>query len=225
MPITPVKIPKVIKSIFPNYVWDIDTTEKVLYLTFDDGPTPEITNWILNILNEYNAKATFFCIGANVEKYPNLFQNILKEGHSIGNHTQHHIKGWNTKKEAYLKDVATCETIFKSQVLNSTSQNTNRKSLTVNLFRPPYGKITPKQGISLMALGYNIIMWDVLSFDWDKSVTQDQCFNNVISKAKTGSIIVFHDSVKASKNMTYTLPKVLDYFSKRGFSFMPLDML
>ncbi|GAL87997.1 polysaccharide deacetylase family protein [Jejuia pallidilutea] len=216
MPLIPVKTPKVIKSIFPNYVWNIDTTEKVIYLTFDDGPTPQITNWILNILNQYNAKATFFCIGANVEKYPDVFQGILNENHRVGNHTQHHIKGWKTKNKAYIKNVEKAQKVFELNLQNSELR-------IQNLFRPPYGKITFKQGKTLMALGYKIIMWDVLSFDWDKSITQERCFNNVTSKAKPGSIVVFHDSVKASKHMMYTLPKVLEHFSKKGYSFKALE--
>lgn len=222
MPLTPVKTPKVVKSLFPNYTWDIDTTEKEIYLTFDDGPTPEITEWTLDILNQYDAKATFFCIGANVEKHPDIFKSIIENKHAIGNHTQEHIKGWKTNTKDYLNDVEACETIFKSQIPSSLSEIVNRKSLIVNLFRPPYGKITPKQGKRLIALGYNIVMWDVLSFDWDNTVTPEQCFNNVISKVKNGSIIVFHDSLKASHNMQYTLPKVLEYYGKAGYSFKRL---
>ncbi|SFZ90722.1 Peptidoglycan/xylan/chitin deacetylase, PgdA/CDA1 family [Flaviramulus basaltis] len=213
MTLTPIKTPLVAKKLFPNYIWDIHTTEKVIYLTFDDGPTPEITNWILAILKPYHAKATFFCIGNNIEKHPEIFQNLLNSGHTIGNHTQNHIKGWKTKAKEYLKDVDKAEKVILSQ--NKTASKTN-------LFRPPYGRITPKQGKNLMALGYKIIMWDVLSFDWEKSITQETCLNNVVSKAKNGSIIVFHDSLKASKNMQYALPKVLEYFSKKGFRFESL---
>ena len=214
MTLTPVKTPLVAKKMFPNYIWDIATKDKIIYLTFDDGPTPEITNWTLNTLKKYNAKATFFCIGNNVEKHPNIFQNILDEGHAIGNHTQNHIKGWKTKTNDYLANIELCENVFK---------NRTPKSSIVNLFRPPYGQITPKQGKKLIALGYKIIMWDVLSFDWEKEVSKETCLNNVTSKATNGSIIVFHDSIKASKNMQFTLPKVLDYFSKKGFKFESLS--
>lgn len=216
MPLTPVKTPKVVKSLFPNYTWDIDTTEKEIYLTFDDGPTPEITAWTLDILNQYSAKATFFCIGANVEKHPDIFKSILENGHTIGNHTQEHIKGWKTATKAYVKNIEKAQKVFESNIQNSEFR-------IQNLFRPPYGKITPKQGKRLLALGYNIVMWDVLSFDWDNTVTPEQCFNNVISKVKNGSIIVFHDSVKASNNMQYTLPKVLAYYSKSGYKFKSLN--
>lgn len=225
MPLTPVKTPKVVKSLFPNYVWNINTSKKHIYLTFDDGPTPEITNFVLNTLTPYNAKATFFCIGANVEKYPNIFQDILNQGHVIGNHTQRHIMGWQTKKKAYLKDVDACEAVFKSQILSTYPKIANRPSLTTNLFRPPYGKITPNQGKQLMAIGYNIIMWDVLSFDWDKTVSKENCLNNVISRAHNGSIIVFHDSTKASQNMQFALPKVLEYYSNLGYQFKSLNAL
>ncbi|TBN00242.1 polysaccharide deacetylase family protein [Hyunsoonleella flava] len=225
MPLTPVKTPKVVKSLFPNYVWNIDTLEKEIYLTFDDGPTPEITEWTLNILEQYQAKATFFCIGANVEKHPEIFKKILDAGHSIGNHTQHHIKGWKVKNKAYLKDVEACETVYKSQMRSSNSEIVNQKSLIANFFRPPYGKITPKQGKSLIEKGYSIVMWDVLSFDWDKNVSKEECYNNVVSKAKNGSIIVFHDSVKASKNMQYALPKVLEHYSKSEYEFRGLNSL
>lgn len=223
MPLAPIKTPKVVKALFPNYVWNIDTTEKAIYLTFDDGPTPEITTWVLHQLDAYNAKATFFCIGANVEKHSEIFQDILSKGHTIGNHTQHHIKGWKANTKAYLEDVEACEAVFKSQtVKNPKFQIPDSKFQIVNLFRPPYGKITPKQGKALMELGYNIIMWDVLSFDWDKTVSKETCFSNVISKAKNGSIIVFHDSVKASKNMQYALPKVLEFYSNAGYEFKAL---
>ncbi|WP_431132482.1 polysaccharide deacetylase family protein [Psychroserpens mesophilus] len=211
MNITPVKTPLVAKKIFPNYVWDISTHRKELYLTFDDGPTPEITNWTLNTLKEFDAKATFFCIGTNIAKHPDIFQNIIKDHHAIGNHTQHHVKGWKTKTETYV-----------AEVLETEKQIQLQQPEPSYLFRPPYGQIKPKQGKQLMALGYQIIMWDVLSFDWQKEFSGDECVDNVISKSKNGSIIVFHDSIKASKNMMYALPKVLDFFSKAGFKFKAL---
>ena len=221
MTLTPIKTPLVAKKLFPNYIWDINTLEKEIYLTFDDGPTPQITNWTLNVLKQYNAKATFFCIGNNIQKHPDIFQNILNDGHVIGNHTQNHIKGWKNSAKAYLKNTLEAQELIDYQIPSSLI--INRQSLNPNLFRPPYGRITPKQGKKLMELGYKIIMWDVLSFDWDKNITQETCLKNVVSKAKNGSIVVFHDSVKASKNMQYALPKVLDYFGEKGFSFKPLN--
>ena len=212
MDFTPIKTPLAAKKMFPNYVWDVQSNEKVIYLTFDDGPTPEITNWTLNTLKKYNAKATFFCIGNNIEKHPDIFQNILDEGHAIGNHTFNHVKGWKTKIKNYLEEVHKAQKIIKFH-----------ESSSVNLFRPPYGQITPKQGKKLIEKGYKIIMWDVLSFDWDKSVMPETCLNNVIDKTVNGSIIVFHDSIKASKNMQYALPKVLDYFSGKEYTFKSLE--
>ncbi|WP_298761429.1 polysaccharide deacetylase family protein [uncultured Psychroserpens sp.] len=212
MKIAPVKMPIVAKKMFPNYVWDVATNDKELYLTFDDGPTPKITDWTLNTLNDYNAKASFFCIGSNVEKYPNIFKNIIDNGHTVGNHTQHHVKGWTTKTKDYLKEAKTAQ----------TSINSYKNSETQLLFRPPYGQIKPKQGKKLINLGYQIIMWDVLSFDWEKEISEEKCLENVMSKSKKGSIIVFHDSVKASRNLMYTLPKVLELFSDKGFVFKAL---
>lgn len=201
------------KKIFPNYIWDIPTHTKDLYLTFDDGPTPEITKWTLDILKQYDAKATFFCIGANIEKHPDIFLKTISDGHSIGNHTQHHIKGWKTKTNDYI-----------TEVLEAEKQIEEQQSKKSNLFRPPYGQIKPEQGKKLIDLGYKIIMWDVLSFDWEKEISEEECLHNVISKSKQGSIIVFHDSVKASKNMMYALPKVLEYFTKAGYKFKSLNV-
>ncbi|WP_111307700.1 polysaccharide deacetylase family protein [Confluentibacter sediminis] len=215
MTFAPVKIPLVAKKMFPNYVWDIPTKDKILYLTFDDGPTPEITDWTLNTLKAFNAKATFFCIGKNIANHPDIFQNVLNDGHAIGNHTYNHIKGWKTKAADYLLDIKKTQDMINSQMNNSLSSK-------VNLFRPPYGQITPKQGKELMLLGYKIVMWDIISFDWDKTISEDTCLKNVISKSTSGSVIVFHDSVKASKNMQYTLPKTLEYFSDKGYNFRPL---
>ena len=217
MTLTPVKTPLLIKKMLPNYIWSLDTSEKIIYLTFDDGPTPEITHWTLNLLKSYQAKATFFCIGHNIEKYPNIFQDILRDGHAIGNHTNNHIKGWKTKTKDYIKNTTEATEIINDQI--QYSNIVNRKSEFVNLFRPPYGQISPKQGKKLIELGYKIIMWDVLSFDWDKSIKKEECLNNVVSNTVNGSIVVFHDSNKAAKNMQYALPKVLDYFDKRGYIF------
>ena len=213
MTIIPAKIPSITKRIFPNYVWDFSSRDKTIYLTFDDGPTPEITTWTLEQLNKYNAKATFFCIGSNVEKHPEIFKTILKNGHSIGNHTHNHLKGWQTSKKDYLQNVKQAEDIIDFNQLNKIQENKQK------LFRPPYGKIKPSQGKKLIELGYKIIMWSVITFDWEESITKEECLKNAIENTSEGNIIVFHDSVKASKNMMYALPKVLDYFSKKGFAF------
>ena len=215
MTLTPIKTPILVKRMFPSYIWNIPTTNKTIYLTFDDGPTPEITNWTLETLKRFDAKATFFCIGNNVENHPEIFQNILNDGHNIGNHTYNHIKGWKTKTKDYLHNIKLCDDVFKAQ--NSELRTQNSK-----LFRPPYGQIKPKQGRKLIKQDYKIIMWDVLSFDWDKNVSKETCLNNVLNKTTKGSIIVFHDSVKASKNMQYALPKVLEHFSKLEYQFKAL---
>ncbi|KJD35147.1 polysaccharide deacetylase [Tamlana sedimentorum] len=211
MNIIPVKTPLVVKKMFPKYIWDIPTTKRVLYLTFDDGPTPEITHWVLKTLKQYQAKATFFCIGDNVKKHPEILKDVLAEGHTVGNHTQNHLKGWKTSTKRYLENTLEAKKTISS-VIDTSMQ-------TCNLFRPPYGKITNKQGKKLLALGYKIIMWDVISFDWDKNISNEACLNNVITKVKRGSIVVFHDSVKAQKNMQFALPKVLEHFYKLGFTF------
>ncbi len=223
MTLTPIKTPLAAKKIFSNYIWDIPSTDKTIYLTFDDGPTPKITNWVLDTLKEYNAKATFFCIGNNIKKYPDIFQNILDDGHSIGNHTHNHVKGWKTKTKDYLRNIEEAQRVINGEIPNNNFVTDHHHSLIANLFRPPYGQITPKQGKKLIALGYKIIMWDVLSFDWGENVSKETCLDNVTSKATSGSIIVFHDSVKASKNMQYALPKVLEFFSKKGYTFEAIN--
>ena len=218
MTLTPVKTPFVIKKMFPNYIWDISTNEKIIYLTFDDGPTPEITNWTLDTLKAYQAKATFFCIGNNIKKYPRIFRSIIENGHAIGNHTQNHVKGWKTKTPDYLTEVNGAE----KNIQKEKPQQQTATSSDVKLFRPPYGKIKRAQGKQLISLGYKIIMWDILSFDWQNSINETTCLKNVISKTKSGSIVVFHDSEKASKNMQYALPKVLKHFSEQGYQFKSL---
>jgi peptidoglycan/xylan/chitin deacetylase (PgdA/CDA1 family) len=195
---------------FSNYVWGIPNNENSVYLTFDDGPTPEITQWTLLQLKKYNAKATFFCIGNNVEKHPEIFNSVIQQGHAIGNHTFNHLNGWKTETETYIKNAKQCEI----RISNQQSEINNLKS---KLFRPPYGKIKSKQAKKLMELGYKIIMWDVLSADFDSSITPEKCLNNVISNVQSGSIIVFHDSVKGFKNLEYVLPKTLEFLKQNGY--------
>jgi peptidoglycan/xylan/chitin deacetylase (PgdA/CDA1 family) len=220
MQIIPAKTPGFVKTLFPNFVWNINTEQKELYLTFDDGPTPEITDWVLQTLNKFEAKATFFCIGNNIEKHPDIFQNILAEEHAIGNHTYNHLKGWKHKTKDYIEDVLNTQDLMNFQIQNS--EIVNREPSLVKLFRPPYGKFKNKQSKKLLELDYRIILWDVLSYDWDSSVSEQTCFNNVTSAAKEGSIIVFHDSLKASRNLKHVLPQVLEYYSEKGFSFKRL---
>jgi peptidoglycan/xylan/chitin deacetylase (PgdA/CDA1 family) len=214
MEFIPAKLPLFVKRLFPHYVWNISTEEKVIYLTFDDGPTPKITNWTLDVLAQYQAKATFFCLGYNVEKHPEIFQNIVEKGHAIGNHTYNHPHGWKSSTDAYLDNVIQAQDIIDFQL----------QQLTIdNLFRPPYGQISKRQGRRLIDLGYTIIMWSVLAIDWSSKTTKERALKNVIKNAKNGSIVVFHDSEKASKNMQYALPKMLEYFSNKGFKFQSLN--
>ncbi|RAR48129.1 polysaccharide deacetylase family protein [Flavobacterium lacus] len=203
-----IKTNPIIKRIFSNYVWSIPNNEKKVFLTFDDGPTPEITKWVLEQLKAYDCKATFFCIGNNIEKHPELFNQLITEGHAIGNHTFNHVKGWNTPNKTYIKEVEKCEELMKA---------TSIKTLPSKLFRPPYGKIKPLQSIKLRKLGYKIIMWDVLSADYKKEISREKCLENVLKNVESGSIIVFHDSIKAFANLEYVLPKTLQFLSENGY--------
>lgn len=196
-----VKSPAIVKKYYPRLVWDIPNKENKIYLTFDDGPIPEITEWVLDILNQYNIKATFFCLGCNVAKNPIIFEQIKLDGHAIGNHSYHHLSGWDSNDEDYLNNIKKAN-----------------KLLNTKLFRPPYGRIKKSQIASLIE-DYKIIMWDVLSGDFDPKTTPEKCYNNVIKNTKTGSVIVFHDSVKASENLKYALPKAIEYLLEQGFKF------
>ena len=197
------KIPGFVGKIFKDRVWKIDTDEKVLYLTFDDGPHPQATSFVLNELKKVNAKATFFCIGKNVAAEQRIYQQLLDEGHSVGNHTHNHLNGWKTATDTYINNIREA-----SQLIHSS------------LFRPPYGRIRKEQGRLLRRVnGFRIIMWDVLSGDFDQQLSPQKCLDHILQKTTKGSIIVFHDSQKALKNMQYALPGVLKHFSQSGFSF------
>ena len=203
-----VKTNKWIKKIFNNLVWEIPNSDKKIYLTFDDGPIPEVTEWVLNILKSKDIKATFFCIGDNMKKHPEVYKRILAEGHQTGNHTFNHLNGWNTETNYYIENFKLCET-------EHLKLNTEHSFL----FRPPYGKIKPSQSKTIRQFGYKIIMWDVLSYDFDSTVSEEKCLENVISNTEQGSIIVFHDSVKAEKNLKYALPKAIQVLKDKGFIF------
>jgi hypothetical protein len=207
-----------IKLLFPKYVWDIPNHENKVYLTFDDGPTPEITEWVLDQLQLYDAKATFFCIGNNIEKNPEIFQKIINENHAFGNHTFNHLKGWKTDTNEYVENTRRCSLFIreKGKVISD-------KGDTFELFRPPYGKIKTSQSRALRRLGYKIIMWDVLSRDFDKTIAPEKCLKNVLKNVETGSIIVFHDSIKAAQNLKYVLPKTLAFLKERGFVCAKID--
>lgn len=205
-----VKTPEWLKKLYSNAIWEIPDTEKNIYLTFDDGPHPAITPYILDELKNYNAQATFFCIGKNVQLYPNIFDRILAEEHAVGNHTQDHLNGWKTNTVGYLANIKAA-----------------KKHIPSTLFRPPYGRIKRSQ-MRLLTAGNNpmqIIMWSVLSGDFDLELIPERCLNNVIKNTKSGSIVVFHDSEKAEKKVRYALPKVLDHFSNKGFMFKKIASL
>ena len=189
-----------LKLIYRTLIWERHKKSRSIFITFDDGPTPGVTDKALDVLNSYGAKGTFFCKGINVQKYPALYKRIIDEGHDVGNHTFHHLKGWTTKNIVYFNDIE-----IANKLINST------------LFRPPYGKITYPQ-ISHLKKNYKIIMWDVMSFDYDQSITPEECANNVITNVEPGSIITFHDSIPAARNMLYALAALLE-FSKDKFIF------
>jgi peptidoglycan/xylan/chitin deacetylase (PgdA/CDA1 family) len=198
-----------LKAFFPGFVWRIPTHEKILYLTFDDGPIPEITEFVLETLQQYHAKATFFCIGDNIRKHPHVFSKVLESGHSVGNHTFNHMNGWKTENDLYLENIKKCD---------------EQLTIPTTLFRPPYGRIKKSQS-KFVLKERRIIMWDVLSGDFSTSLTPETCLQKTIRHAREGSIILFHDSVKASKNMQFTLPRFLENMAKKGYSFESLPMI
>ena len=198
------KSPQLIKRYYQKLLWDIPNDENNVYLTFDDGPTPKVTDWVLGILDQYQIKATFFCLGCNVEKHPAIYQSIYQRGHAIGNHSFHHLNGWKTDDEKYLNDIARCDQIVQS-----------------SLFRPPYGRIKKSQAEEIIK-SHQVVMWDVLSGDFDVKTSPEKCLKNVIKHTKSGSIIVFHDSEKAFSNLEYALPKAIEGLLEKGFNFKPI---
>lgn len=206
----PHRTPFFLPRLFPSsLVWRFAETSKDLYLTFDDGPVPGPTDFVLEVLRRYNATATFFCIGDNVRKHPDVFARVIEEGHSVGNHTFNHLNGWQNANEHYLANVQKCDEYL------GTAASKNR------LFRPPYGRITWNQ-IKLLN-EYRIIMWDVLSIDYDKRLQPARCLRNTIDATRPGSIIVFHDSIKAEKNLMHALPRFIEHFLQLGFTFRRID--
>jgi len=209
------KPPALLRSVYRQCLWTVPTTEKVIYLTFDDGPIPHVTPFVLGELKKYNAKATFFCIGKNVLAHPDIYQNILDAGHSVGNHTYHHLNGWKVKDDVYLSDIQNAATLIHSP-----------------LFRPPYGRIKRSQlkklPQALLPATPNsnpaTIMWDVLSADFDTDLSPEGCLSYVLYHTRPGSVIVFHDSTKAWDRMSYALPKMLEHFSKLGYDFKAIPM-
>lgn len=208
-----VKTPRFIQWLYPERIWTFPATTKTVYLTFDDGPIPEITPWALEELKKHRAKATFFCIGENIEKHPEIIKRIIAEGHSVGNHTFNHLKGTATETAKYVENVLKCEELINSKSSSDGHQNQNSKLL----FRPPYGKITSKQAKLLQRRGYKIVMWEIISYDFDMTISEEQCLKNVLKNLKPGRVVVFHDSLKAEKNLRYALPKVLDFIEEKGW--------
>ncbi|TZF81159.1 polysaccharide deacetylase family protein [Pedobacter sp. BS3] len=202
-----VKTPTLLKWYYNKLTWHKSRTEKKIYLTFDDGPIPDVTPFVLNTLKKFNAKATFFCIGDNIRKHPSIFEAVQADGHAIGNHTYNHLKGWDTPDEVYTENMLKCDELIHS-----------------HLFRPPYGRIKRSQVKALKALkpGLDIIMWDVLSGDFDTSLLPENCLKNVTRHTTSGSIVVFHDSLKAFPRLEYALPKALEFWVAQDYSFESL---
>jgi peptidoglycan/xylan/chitin deacetylase (PgdA/CDA1 family) len=204
-----VKTPGWLQNLYKDRVWEINTDQDDIYLSFDDGPHPEHTPYVLDELKKYNARATFFCIGKNVQAFPEVYRRIIEEGHAVGNHTFNHLNGWKTKDDSYLQDIKDAARLIDSK-----------------MFRPPYGKATGFQVKQLQkpAFGLKTIMWTVLSGDFDTSITREACLQNVLLNAAAGSIVVFHDSDKASEKMRYALPAVLSFYADKNFGFKKLSV-
>ena len=196
-----INAPFFLRWYYPNVIWNKPRNQKKLYLTFDDGPIPEITPWILDCLKKYNIKGTFFCVGENIEKHPTIFSRIIEEGHRIGNHTFNHLKGWDTDTITYVDNVYKCNLLTKS-----------------NLFRPPYARAKKNQ-LKRLEKDFQFIYWDVLSGDFDINLAPEKCLENVLNYTKNGSIIVFHDNIKAIPRVQYALPKVIEHYIGLGYTF------
>ena len=205
------KTSPLLAAVYRECLWKVNTEEKLLYLTFDDGPIPEITPIVLDELKKWNARATFFCIGKNIEANPEIFQRIMDEGHSIGNHTFNHLNGWSSNDKDYFENIAQCEAVL----------NAKCGMRTTKLFRPPYGKLKPSQYTKLKK-EYKLVMWDVLSFDFDLKMAEEKVLKNVLDNAEAGSVIVMHDSLKAKPKVEFALPKILEHFTEKGFKFEKL---
>lgn len=201
------KTPKWLGSIFPDILWNINTEAKEIYLTFDDGPVPDVTPWVLEQLEQYNAKATFFMVGGNIEKHHSLFKEVKDRQHTIGNHTFNHLNGWSTDSQTYIENITKAEKLLG---INST-----------RLFRPPHGRLKWSQYQNIKK-SFKIVMWDVLSGDFNRSLSPEKCLNNSIRATVPGSIVVFHDSSKTIDKLKYVLPRYLEYFNALNFKFKAL---
>jgi peptidoglycan/xylan/chitin deacetylase (PgdA/CDA1 family) len=213
------RAPFFLRWIYPELTWRMDTDAKEIYLTFDDGPVPGPTEFVLKELERFSAQATFFCIGDNVRKHPAVFRKIVAAGHMIGNHTFNHLSGWKTSSEKYLDNIKQCEDEFG---LGLPSGGIERPLGSYpKLFRPPYGRIKRRQIRKIEK--YKIVMWDVLTHDYARTLDAKDCLNGSVKATRPGSIVVFHDSLKAEKNMTYVLPRFMEHFSKLGYVFKSLS--
>ena len=201
-----VKTPRLVQKLLPNFHWKVSSpsASPTIYFTFDDGPIPQLTPWVVEQLEAFDAKATFFCVGNNVRRYPELVKATLAAGHSIGNHTMHHLDGWQSDNMPYFHDVRHCAVQVKT-----------------SLFRPPYGRLKPSQA-QFLQRHYQVVMWDVLSGDFDPELTAEDCFQNVVRNAGPGSIVVFHDSLKAEKKVRDILPRLLAHYAALGYRFEAL---
>jgi peptidoglycan/xylan/chitin deacetylase (PgdA/CDA1 family) len=197
--------PKIYRGFYRGSHWRFNTSEKVVYLTFDDGPIPEMTPWVLDLLDKYGIKATFFCVGDNVRKYPEIYQMVRDRGHNVGNHTFHHLQGWKVDKETYLKDIEEAAKLINSK-----------------LFRPPHGHMGLPQFYTLKKK-YKVIMWDVVTRDYSRLMTSDEVFEVVKKYTRNGSIIVFHDSLKSGDRTKESLPRSLDWLIEQGYSFRLIE--
>lgn len=199
------QMPDIVRLLYPTVLWRKDKDKKVIYLTFDDGPTEEITHWILKTLDEFGVKATFFCIGNNAEKHPEIVDEIRQNGHSVGIHGYSHVRGLYKKKEEYLNDIKKSESIIKSKI-----------------FRPSHGRIYPSQVKKLNELGYKVVLWDVITRDYDTNLKEEEVLKIAKKYTRNGSIVVFHDSLKAEKNMKYAFPLAVKYWIENGYTFETL---
>jgi peptidoglycan-N-acetylglucosamine deacetylase len=198
-----------LKTFYSNYVWNVPASENKIYLTFDDGPIPDVTEFVLDTLRNFDAHATFFCIGDNVRKHEDIYHKIINDNHSIGNHTFNHLNGWKNGDQEYISNYSLCQ---------------KQLGLSTRLFRPPYGRIKRSQA-RLLPVETRIVMWDVLSGDFSKEIKPEICLKKTIKYTRSGSIVLFHDSVKAATNMKYALPRFLEYFTNAGYSFAALPMI
>ncbi len=203
--------PKIIQAFFPGFIWRKPAIDKVIYLTFDDGPIPEVTDFVLAELKKYQAQATFFWVGENIVKHADIAQKVYKAGHRVGNHTFNHLKGWKTSTEEYIKNIAQCEDEINNQIIYKQPK----------LFRPPHGRLSRAQFRKIRP-DYQVIMWDVLTYDFDQKLDPEVCLKKAIKNTKPGSIVVFHDSQKARRNLEYVLPRYLAHFAKFGYRFNSL---